>query len=222
MPKVAILNTSTSAVEGCVITPARPTPRSIRATSCSSHRRTDMCPACYETDRARTPSSGASDPPRSAPDNGAPVSQKIVAILRYRVAAEAIMKRFVLAGLLATACSLVIGVSAQPAPFTIVLTGQSMIRSDLRTTKPAAIPAIKGLLTGDVVFTNLEGAVALPGETIQEGRGFLPRRQRSMRSPRWDSTCWPCRATTPSISKKRASGIRFVKSAGGTSHMREP
>jgi len=83
------------------------------------------------------------------------------------------MKRFVLAGLLATACSLVIGVSAQPAPFTIVLTGQSMIRSDLRTTKPAAIPAIKGLLTGDVVFTNLEGAVALPGETIQEGRGFL-------------------------------------------------
>jgi poly-gamma-glutamate capsule biosynthesis protein CapA/YwtB (metallophosphatase superfamily) len=58
-------------------------------------------------------------------------------------------------------------------PVTIVLTGQSMIRSDLRGTKPAALPAIKALLNGDVVFTNLESAVAEPGETTQEGRGFL-------------------------------------------------
>ena len=48
-----------------------------------------------------------------------------------------------------------------------------MIRSDLRTTKPAAITAIKSLLSGDVIFTNLEAAVARPGQTIQEGRGFL-------------------------------------------------
>src|SRR6202030_3861043 len=50
---------------------------------------------------------------------------------------------------------------------------QSMIRSDIRTTAPSAVPVIKGLLEGDVVFTNLESAVAEPGETIQEGRGFL-------------------------------------------------
>jgi poly-gamma-glutamate capsule biosynthesis protein CapA/YwtB (metallophosphatase superfamily) len=75
--------------------------------------------------------------------------------------------------LLATIAAAVLSVSAQSSPITIVLTGQSMIRSDLRATKPAAIPPIKGLLTGDVIFTNLEGAVALPGETIQEGRGFL-------------------------------------------------
>jgi len=66
-----------------------------------------------------------------------------------------------------------IALTAQPAPMTIVLTGQSMIRSDLRATKPAAVAAINGLLAGDVVFTNLEAAVARPGETAQEGRGFL-------------------------------------------------
>jgi poly-gamma-glutamate synthesis protein (capsule biosynthesis protein) len=56
---------------------------------------------------------------------------------------------------------------------TITLTGQSMIRSDMRATAPAAVPVIQGLLKGDVVFTNLESAVAEKGETVQEGRGFL-------------------------------------------------
>src|SRR5262249_48064856 len=55
----------------------------------------------------------------------------------------------------------------------IVLTGQSMLRSDLRATKPAAVSTIKSLLNGDVIFTNLEAAIAEPGESIQEGRGFL-------------------------------------------------
>jgi len=32
---------------------------------------------------------------------------------------------------------------------------------------------IQGLLKGDVVFTNLESAIAEKGETAQEGRGFL-------------------------------------------------
>ena len=32
---------------------------------------------------------------------------------------------------------------------------------------------IQGLLKGDVIFTNLESAVAEKGETVQEGRGFL-------------------------------------------------
>ena len=56
---------------------------------------------------------------------------------------------------------------------TITLAGQSMIRSDIRSTAPAAVLNIKGLLEGDVVFTNLEAAVAQEGETIREGRGFL-------------------------------------------------
>ena len=69
--------------------------------------------------------------------------------------------------------AIAITMSAQPTSMTIVLTGQSMLRSDLRATRPAAIPALKALLTGDVVFTNLEAAIAQPGQTIQEGRGFL-------------------------------------------------
>src|SRR3954465_2078626 len=73
----------------------------------------------------------------------------------------------------AAVCLAAIAVSAQPAAITIVLTGQSMIRSDLRTAKPPAVPAIKALLDGDVIFTNLEAAIAQPGETAQEGRGFL-------------------------------------------------
>jgi poly-gamma-glutamate capsule biosynthesis protein CapA/YwtB (metallophosphatase superfamily) len=56
---------------------------------------------------------------------------------------------------------------------TVTLTGQSMIRSDIRATAPAAVPVIQSLLKGEVVFTNFEAAVAEPGETIREGRGFL-------------------------------------------------
>jgi poly-gamma-glutamate synthesis protein (capsule biosynthesis protein) len=56
---------------------------------------------------------------------------------------------------------------------TITLVGQSMIRSDTRATVPAAVPVIQGLLKGDVVFTNLEAAIAEKGETVHEGRGFL-------------------------------------------------
>src|SRR5580658_4944093 len=56
---------------------------------------------------------------------------------------------------------------------TITLTGQSMLRSDLRATAPLAMPRIQALLKGDVIFTNLEGTVAEPGQSVQEGRGFL-------------------------------------------------
>jgi poly-gamma-glutamate synthesis protein (capsule biosynthesis protein) len=75
--------------------------------------------------------------------------------------------------LLAIVCAVDVSMTAQSAAITIVLTGQSMIRSDIRSTAPAAVPVIKGLLKGDVIFTNLEAVVAEPGETIQEGRGFL-------------------------------------------------
>jgi poly-gamma-glutamate capsule biosynthesis protein CapA/YwtB (metallophosphatase superfamily) len=66
-----------------------------------------------------------------------------------------------------------IGSAQRPAPITVTLAGQSMIRSDIRATAPAAVPVIQGLLKGDVVFTNLESAVAEKGETVHEGRGFL-------------------------------------------------
>jgi poly-gamma-glutamate synthesis protein (capsule biosynthesis protein) len=62
---------------------------------------------------------------------------------------------------------------SQEAPMTITLAGQSMIRSDIRATAPAAVAVIQGLLKGDVVLTNFEAAVAEKGETIHEGRGFL-------------------------------------------------
>jgi poly-gamma-glutamate synthesis protein (capsule biosynthesis protein) len=61
----------------------------------------------------------------------------------------------------------------QSNAITITLVGQSMIRSDTRATVPAAVPLIQGLLKGDVVFTNLEAAIAEKGETVHEGRGFL-------------------------------------------------
>src|SRR5258708_25857208 len=61
----------------------------------------------------------------------------------------------------------------QSAPIAITLTGQSMIRSDIRATAPAAVPVIQKLLQGDVVFTNFEAVVAEKGQTVHEGRGFL-------------------------------------------------
>lgn len=47
----------------------------------------------------------------------------------------------------------------QEKDLTISLTGQAMIRSDIRATAPAAVPAIQSLLTGDVKFTNFETVV---------------------------------------------------------------
>lgn len=78
-----------------------------------------------------------------------------------------------LAAPFAIACTMGSAQPPQSASITITLAGQSMIRSDIRTTAPAAVPVIQGLLKGDVVFTNLEAAVAEKGETVHEGRGFL-------------------------------------------------
>ena len=72
-----------------------------------------------------------------------------------------------LAILFAILCAGRAALNAQSAGLTITLTGQSMIRSDIRGTAPAAVPAIQGLLKGDVVFTNFEAAVAEKGQTIR-------------------------------------------------------
>jgi poly-gamma-glutamate synthesis protein (capsule biosynthesis protein) len=75
--------------------------------------------------------------------------------------------------LFAVICASGIAAWAQSNTITITLAGQSMIRSDIRETSPAEVPVIQGLLKGDVIFTNLEAAVAEKGQTVHEGRGFL-------------------------------------------------
>ena len=78
-----------------------------------------------------------------------------------------------LAVLFAIVCAMGAPARPQSSAITITLAGQSMIRSDIRATSPAAVPVIQGLLKGDVVFTNLEAAIAEKGETVHEGRGFI-------------------------------------------------
>jgi len=67
------------------------------------------------------------------------------------------------------------GVAAWPQSSTlsITLTGQSMIRSDIRVHTPTAVATISPLLKGDVIFTNFEATVAEKGESVTQGRGFL-------------------------------------------------
>lgn len=77
------------------------------------------------------------------------------------------------AALIAIACTIAVAQTPNLAPITITLTGQSMIRSDVRETAPSAVPVIQELLKGDLVFTNFEATVAEKGETVSEGRGFL-------------------------------------------------
>jgi poly-gamma-glutamate capsule biosynthesis protein CapA/YwtB (metallophosphatase superfamily) len=78
-----------------------------------------------------------------------------------------------LSTMFAMACAMDAAPRPQSTEITIILAGQSMIRSDIRTTSPATVPVIQELLKGDVVFTNLEAAIAEEGQTVQEGRGFL-------------------------------------------------
>src|SRR5258708_15300891 len=73
----------------------------------------------------------------------------------------------------AIVCALGTPARPQSTAITVTLVGQSMIRSDMRAPEPAEVRVIEGLLKGDVVFTNLESAVAEKGETVHEGRGFL-------------------------------------------------
>jgi poly-gamma-glutamate capsule biosynthesis protein CapA/YwtB (metallophosphatase superfamily) len=79
-----------------------------------------------------------------------------------------------LAGILAAVTVPMGAPAAAQSQLTVILTGQSMIRSDLRASAPAAFERMQPLLQGgDVIFTNLEGTVAEPGESAEEGRGFL-------------------------------------------------
>src|SRR6202790_3332437 len=66
----------------------------------------------------------------------------------------------------------------QSAPIKIILTGQSMIRSDIRLYTPSIVSTMAPLLKGDVVFTNFEATVAekgQPNDTVpREGNSLAP------------------------------------------------
>jgi len=65
----------------------------------------------------------------------------------------------------------------QPPSISITLTGQSMIRSDIRVHAPSAVSTIASLLKGEVVFTNFEATV------VDERKGQSPRDGRFLSPP---------------------------------------
>jgi poly-gamma-glutamate synthesis protein (capsule biosynthesis protein) len=72
-------------------------------------------------------------------------------------------------------CAALLGtVSSQSAPLTVTLTGQSMIRSDLRVHTPDVISTWAPRLKADVVFTNFEATIVEPGRSLQDGRFLTP------------------------------------------------
>jgi hypothetical protein len=86
-----------------------------------------------------------------------------------------------LAVLFAILCTMASAQGPQDAPITITLARQSMIRSDIRSTAPAAVP-VKGLLKGDVIFTNFEATAATGLATIVRGVKFFHHRHGRARS----------------------------------------
>src|SRR6266581_2844752 len=83
--------------------------------------------------------------------------------------------------LLAAACLVIIftmrgTLRAQSPALSITLTGQSMIRSDIRVHAPSAVPIIASLLKGDVAFTNFEATIIdeKKGQSRKDGRFLSP------------------------------------------------
>jgi poly-gamma-glutamate capsule biosynthesis protein CapA/YwtB (metallophosphatase superfamily) len=65
---------------------------------------------------------------------------------------------------------------AQSPALSITLTGQSMIRSDIRAHAPSTVPIITSLLKGDVVFTNFEATILdeRKGQSYKDGNFLSP------------------------------------------------
>jgi len=78
--------------------------------------------------------------------------------------------------ILAVCLAIVFSLPAESQTFSITLTGQSMIRSDVRAHAPAAVPVIKSLLKGDVIFTNFETTIVdeKKGQSHMDGRFLSP------------------------------------------------
>ena len=82
---------------------------------------------------------------------------------------------------LTAACLVVVSIigialQAQTPVLSITLTGQSMIRSDIRAHAPSAVPIIASLLKGDVMFTNFEATILdeKKGQSPKDGRFLSP------------------------------------------------
>jgi poly-gamma-glutamate capsule biosynthesis protein CapA/YwtB (metallophosphatase superfamily) len=82
---------------------------------------------------------------------------------------------------MAAACLVVVftartALRAQSPVLSVTLTGQSMIRSDIRAHAPDAVPTIKSLLKGDVIFTNFEATIVdeKKGQSHMNGRFLSP------------------------------------------------
>src|SRR5579871_6542852 len=67
-------------------------------------------------------------------------------------------------------------IALQAQSFSVTLTGQSMIRSDIRAHAPAAVPIIQSFLKGDVKFTNFETTIVdeKKGQSHMDGRFLSP------------------------------------------------
>ncbi len=63
---------------------------------------------------------------------------------------------------------------SQSRAFRITLTGQSMIRSDIREHTPSIVSTVAPLLKGDVVFTNFEATVVEQDQSRRDGRFLSP------------------------------------------------
>jgi poly-gamma-glutamate synthesis protein (capsule biosynthesis protein) len=77
----------------------------------------------------------------------------------------------------AVGCLIFVGPAWTQSPsLRVTLTGQSMIRSDVRVHAPAAVPVIASLLKGDVVFTNFEATIVdeSKGQSHMDGRFLSP------------------------------------------------
>jgi poly-gamma-glutamate synthesis protein (capsule biosynthesis protein) len=81
-----------------------------------------------------------------------------------------------MARILAVCLATVFTLPAESQTLSITLTGQSMIRSDIRAHAPAAVPVIKSLLKGDVIFTNFETTIVdeKKGQSHMDGRFLSP------------------------------------------------
>jgi poly-gamma-glutamate capsule biosynthesis protein CapA/YwtB (metallophosphatase superfamily) len=90
----------------------------------------------------------------------------ILKVSRLRLAAACLVIVFTTRGTL----------RAQSPALSITLTGQSMIRSDIRAHAPSAVPVIASLLKGDVVFTNFEATILdeRKGQSRKDGRFLSP------------------------------------------------
>jgi poly-gamma-glutamate capsule biosynthesis protein CapA/YwtB (metallophosphatase superfamily) len=85
-------------------------------------------------------------------------------------------RRFSAASVILAICGTDSPAPAQDQNISFTLTGQSMIRSDIRAHAPAAVPVITSLLKGDVAFTNFESTVVdvKKGQSPKDGRFLSP------------------------------------------------